>query len=129
MVLDPVKRGNAEDGVNWGGERQWLGKICVNHLYPIQVSGDSGPETVEHPGGAVQGDYSSTGQSLQQPGCVPAGSAASLENRFVSVQIEEGQDPQAPGILRFRQGFVGLGVPLPGGQACSGAPRRPDGGP
>jgi len=66
----------------------------------------------QHVLGQVDADDTPTGQGFQQFGGEESGAATGIEDPFVSVEFQAGEDLFPPTDLGRRQAMVDLGVPL-----------------
>lgn len=93
---DPVKSGDADDGVHRLAQGQPARDVGVDGLDPVHAPGKAPPKPVEHAQRAVDGHDVPVREEVQQRGGVAAGAAAQVEHALVTAWAGCGEPAERP---------------------------------
>ena len=112
MVRQPVQRGHAQHRVDRPGGRQRLTQVGLQHLHPVQLTGQPFPQLRQHLLRPVDGEYPAARQDGQQLLRVPPGPGAHVRHGLVPGQPEPGDGGGPPPLMWQRQRIVAPGIPF-----------------
>jgi hypothetical protein len=115
MIEHPMEGGGADDAVESGVKREvkQIGSNYLDSLAELRLQVFAG--RARHVLRNVECDHASFGQGLEQVGGKAAGASSGVENQFVALQPQTGEDPFSPTDLRLREAVVFGGIPFAGG--------------
>ena len=112
MIVDPVERGGAEDRVRLLTRRQ----TCSISEDELNLSAEARTQKIardpQHVRRQIDSNRAAVRKTLEDLRSQPAGSAADVEHRFVSLERESLEYRGAPIELRRGDVMVGAGIPL-----------------
>jgi hypothetical protein len=124
VIQDPMERGRGQDRVHRLAQGEWLPQIGHHVRHPVAERCEQDPRTLDHGGGAVEGDHASPREALEQAFRDPTGAASSVEHLLVADEIEPSDDGCSPTGHGRAEPIVGVGVPIAGhgGEASGRVP-------